>query len=508
MASERITYAKKNMLWGFVNKVITLLLPFTTRSLLIQYLGSEYLGLSGLFTSVLTVLNLTELGFSSAIVFSMYKPIAENNVSEVCALLNYYKNVYRKIGLAILGVGVVLIPFLPYFINGEHPADISLTPLYLIYLANTVVSYFLFAYSSSLLAAIQRNDIISNISTIINIVLYAMQIIVILVFHNFYCYAIILPVMTVVSNISTYIIARKVSPQYKCCGTISAERRKSIHKQVKGLMITKVQMISRNAFDNIFISAFLGLTISAIYSNYYYIMTAVAGFITIISSSLTAGIGNSVALESVEKNYTDMNLLNFIYLWMGGWCTVCLLCLYQPFMELWVGTALMFPLPIMILFCVYFYSLRMGDIRSIYMEVNGLWWENRNKAIIESIANLALNYLLGKYFGVYGILAATILTILVINFGYGSKIVFRCYFKKQKVTEYYLRNLFYAFVTFTAAISTYFLCDLIPVKGLAGLLIRGIVCCIVPNIVFMAFYCKTSEFKTTIPLVKHILLKK
>ena len=507
MATARLENAKKNIICGFVNKIISLLMPFIARTLIIKNLGSDYLGLSGLFTSILTVLNLTELGFSSAIVFSMYKPIAENNISEVCALLNYYKTVYRKIGLAILGIGIILIPFLPYLINGECPQDINLTVLYSIYLANIVISYFLFAYYTSLISALQRNDIISNIGSVVNVTLYLLQIVVLISIKNFYLYTLIIPTMTAFTNIITYVFAKRLAPQYVCKGKIESNKKKDIHKRVQGLMITKLQMISRNAFDSIFISAFLGLTMSAIYSNYYYIMTAVAGFITIFTTSLTAGIGNSVAIESVEKNYSDMNKFNFVYMWISGWCTVCLLCLYQSFMKIWVGTELMFSFSVVILFSVYFYSLKMGDIRSIYMEVNGLWWENKNKAIVEAIANLILNFFLGKFFGVYGILFATIITIVVINFGYGSQIIFRCYFQKMKITEYYLKHLFYVVITVVASLTTIYVCVQIPVDGVIGLFIRGVVCCIIPNIIYLVFYHRTNEFKETIPLIKRIIWK-
>ena len=162
---------------------------------------------------------------------------------------------------------------------------------------------------------------------------------------------------------------------------------------------------------------------------------------------------------------------------------------------------------VVILFSVYFYSLKMGDIRSIYMEVNGLWWENKNKAIVEAIANLILNFFLGKFFGVYGILFATIITIVVINFGYGSQIIFRCYFQKMKITEYYLKHLFYVVITVVASLTTIYVCVQIPVDGVIGLFIRGVVCCIIPNIIYLVFYHRTNEFKETIPLIKRIIWK-
>ena len=221
----------------------------------------------------------------------------------------------------------------------------------------------------------------------------------------------------------------------------------------------------------------------------------------IFVASITSGIGNSVASESVEKNYADMNKINFIYMWISGWCTICMACLYQPFMLLWVGKEKMFPVSVMILFCIYFYALKIGDIRSIYFEVNGLWWENRYKAIAESLANIVLNYALGKYFGVYGILLATILTIVIINFGYGSRIVFRHYFGMDKLPGYYFRNLVYLVVTIAAGSVTYFVCSLLVENSIVSLLGKMCICVFLPNALYFILYLKNPDFKIAIPWI-------
>ena len=174
----------RNISAGLINKVVMLLFPFVIRTILIKHLGSDYLGLSSLFTSILQVLNLTELGFSSAIVYSMYKPLAEKDTKTICTLMNFYKKIYRIIGLIIIIFGMLLIPFLPKLIHGSYPETINITILYLIYLFNTGVTYFLFAYKSSLLNADQRNDIINNVNTIVGSVQYIMQIIILIVFKN------------------------------------------------------------------------------------------------------------------------------------------------------------------------------------------------------------------------------------------------------------------------------------------------------------------------------------
>ena len=501
MKTERAKNAKRNVLFGMVNRGINLLLPFAVRTAFMYTLGLEYLGLSSLFTSILTVLNLTELGVGSAIVYHMYKPIAEDDEETLCALLNYYRKVYKAIGVVVLVVGLLLIPFLPLLIKGGYPADINLSVLYVIYLIDTVSSYLLFAYYNSLLNAFQRNDITSNIGSGITILRYLLQAFMLFAFRNYTLFIVVLPITTIISNIVTAYVARKQYPKYTCKGEISSELKKDIGVKVRGMMITKIQAVTRNSFDSIYITAFLGLWVSAIYSNYYYIMTNVIGIMFIFVASITSGIGNSVASESVEKNYADMNKINFIYMWISGWCTICLACLYQPFMLLWAGKEKMFSVSVMILFCVYFYALKIGDIRSVYFEVNGLWWENRYKAIAESLANIVLNYFLGKFFGVYGILLATILTIVIINFGYGSKIVFQHYFGIDKLPEYYYRNLIYLVMTLISGGLTYICCSLLRDDNIFAFIGKICICILVPNIIYLVLYFRNKDFKIAVPWI-------
>lgn len=442
MKLNRTENSIRNIFWGVISKFVMLIFPFIIRTVLIKSLGAEFLGLNSLFTSILTVLNLAELGFSSAIVFNMYKPIAENDIDTVCALMAYYKKVYRVIGVCVTVVGVVLIPFLPYLISGSYPKTINIIVLYLLFLANTSVSYFLFAYKNCILTAYQREDVISKITIVLKIIMYVIQIAALLFLHNYYWYVIAMIICTVMTNIVTAYYSDKIYPQYQCRGEIAKEKRKDIRKNIQGLMVGKICMVSRNSFDSIFLSMFLGLETVAIYGNYYYIMSAISGILTILMTSLSAGIGNSIATESTEKNYRDMNKFVFIYAWISGWCAVSLFCMFQPFMEIWMGSDMLFPMIDVVLICLYFYSLTMGDVRSQYSSAAGLFWENRKYVLAEVIANIVLNYTLGRVFGVHGIIAATLISILLINFVWGSAILFKYYFKGYKVSEFYKKHFF------------------------------------------------------------------
>ena len=506
MRLNRSKNAVRNVGMGFLHKFITMFFPYALRAVFIRTLGSQFLGMNSLFSSVLTVLNLTELGFSSAIVFSMYKPIAEDDIPSVNALLYYYKTVYRVVGLIILGLGLLAVPFLPNLIKGKsYPGSINLTLVYLVFLGNTVLSYFMFAYLRSLITVHQRQDVLSRVNIFIETARFLLQIFILRTVRNYYAYILIMPLFTVVNNIRTAIIAKKMFPQFRAEGRLDPAVRADIRQKVRGLAISKVCAVTRNSFDSIFISAFLGLTETAMYNNYYHILSSVTGFMSIFINSVTAGAGNSVALDDREKNYRDMNRLNFSYMWLGGWCMICLLCLYQPFMKIWMGEDMLFPFSVVLLFCAYFYVLKMGDVRSVYVSASGIWWQIRYRAIAEAVANIALNWILGKYFGAAGIVAATLISLFFINFCWGSQLIFQHYFTGISPRKYYLYHAFYFGVTAVVAALTWLGCSYILVEGIPGLLIKMVYCAIVPNVLYYLCYFKTDYYKESVPwLMKRV----
>ena len=226
MADTRTKNTKRNIISGVGYRTVTVLLPFLTRTAILYLLGEQYVGLSSLFTSILQVLNLAELGFSSAIVYNMYKPVADGDDTTICALMNYYKHVYRVIGIIIFVSGIILLPFLPRLISGSWPNEINIYILYLLYLSNTALSYFLFAYKTALLNAMQRMDIVNVVQMISQTGKNVIQLITLLIFRNYYLFVIIAILTTCLSNVLTAIITDKKYPQYKCNGYISSLQKK------------------------------------------------------------------------------------------------------------------------------------------------------------------------------------------------------------------------------------------------------------------------------------------
>ena len=504
--ASRTQNAKKNITSGILSRMVMLFLPFLTRTCIIYTLGTMYLGLNSLFTSILQILSLAELGFGEAMVFSMYEPIAKKDTEKIRSILALYRRIYRIIGCIVFVVGIVILPFLDYFINGGYPKDINVQILYLVYLLNTVLSYWLFAYKGSLLSANQRLSVLNNINTLIQVITSVVQMAIILLFKNYYLYVVVIPLFTIIRNIATSIVCKKMYPEYYCKGKLEKSEIREIEKRVAGLFIYKLCGTFRSSFDSIIISTFLGLVVLAKYENYYFIANSVIGMLNIISSGITAGVGNSMVSESKEKNYQDFFKFYFMYEWLAGWCTVCLFCLYQPFMEIWVGKDLMMGSSTVVLMCIYFFLLKAGDICYVYRQAAGIWWRDKYRPIIEAVANLVLNLFFVKWLGVVGVLLATIVTMLSINLVWGGKVLFEDYFDR-KGTQYYKKIAIYTLGTLCATVVTYTLCGFLPQTGIFIFLCKIIICCIVPNIVFLLLYGRTQEFKMCLHMVRRMVLK-
>lgn len=503
MAQTRSKNASRNIVSGLLNKAVTILLPFIVRTVIIYVLGNEYVGLSSLFTSLLHVLNLSELGFRSAIVYSMYRPIAENNIPKVNSLLNEFKRVYRIVGCVVLAAGVIMSFFLDKLVKGECPPDVNLYLLFWIYLINTVSSYFLFAYKSSLLMANQRRDIISNVDMVLSIIEYILQIVLLLVFRSYYAYIIIVPIYTIANNIVCAKMATKLCPDYTPSGNLSKEERKDLYSRTFAVLGHKIGATVVTSADSIVISAFLGLAILGIYSNYYYIMVSVIGIFTVIYTSIVPGIGNSLVTETKEKNYELFQKLHFAVSWMVGFCACCFLCLYQPFMRIWVGESRMLTMDVVAWMVVYFYTWQIRAMGSHFKDAAGMWKQDFWKPYIGAVVNVVTNIILVQYIGLLGALLSTIIIYTFIYFPWETKVLFDELFERS-AKKYLINTLFYAIAAGGVSIACFWVCNRITVNNLIiQLVIDVVVCCIVFNALYFLVFMRSKYISE----VKQMLLK-
>ena len=503
MYINRKANTKRNIVWGTVRQLLDIVLRFFIRTFIVRVLGAEYLGLNSLFSSILHVLCLAEAGFSSAIVFSMYRPIVTDDTDKICALLSYYRRVYRIIGCVITAAGLCVMPFLERLIRGGYPGDINLYLLFGIFLFDTAVSYFLFSYRQCLLTAHQRNDIYSRIVIFVTTGEYLLQIAVLVLFRSYYAYILLRPAATITINLACGVITGRIYPQYRCRGSLRQEDRRIIREKISGLVVSKLTGITRDSFDSVFISAFLGLTAVAVYSNYYYICFAILLVQGILLGSISGGVGNSIAAESTQKNFQDFRKIGFLHNWLFSWWTACLLCLYQPFMELWVGRSMLASFPTMLIYCVFFYVSCLEGVQGVYAQGNGLWWESRKFYMLEALANVILNWVLAKLLGIFGIMLASVLSRLCIGNVSSLYILFRHYFTEQSLGEEWLRRLGNALITAAVCAVTYGLCRFFSPESLwLTLLTRSCICVVVPNVLMWLVYRRCGIY----PAAKELLL--
>lgn len=498
---ERTKNATRNIIFGVILKAYQIIVPFLMRTAMIYLMGVQYLGLNSLFTSILQVLNLAELGVGSAMIYSMYKPIAEDDNATICALMKLYKTYYRIIGLVIAVIGCALTPFIPKLISGDVPDNLNIYLLYLLNLGATVLSYWLYAYKNCILQAHQRVDIVSKVSLVTSTIQYALQLLVLWLFKDYYLYVIVLLATQALTNIATAMCADRIYPQFKPKGQIATEEKKAINNRIKDLFTSKIGGIIYDSADTIVISSFLGLTALAIYQNYFYILNAITGLITVVFSACTAGIGNSIVVETKEKNYKDLNKFTFIICWGAGFCAVCLLCLYQPFMELWVGKDLMLSSSAVICFVAYFFVRQLNSLFNTYKDASGMWHEDRFRPLVAALTNLALNLILVQFIGLYGILISTVLAIVCVGMPWLLHNLFTVIFEKKYLVGYLKNLLYYCFIILISCTITYFICTKVNAGLITTLVIRGAICVVLPNLIYLFVYYKRIEFTDSLLLV-------
>lgn len=507
MKINRVKNTARSLLWGMINRLLLLVTTFISRTAVIYLLGTEFLGLGSLFSSILSVLNLVELGFGSALVFSMYKPIAEDDTETICCLINYYKKVYRIIGIIVIILGLAVMPFLKYLISGQVPEGINIYWVYLITLSGTAVTYFMFAYKNCLLMAYQRNDVSSIINGLLCIPQNIISLLILLLWRNYYLYLVIVPIFSALNNIIIAMYVTKKFPYYSARGKLDFHLQKDITLKVKGLFVYKIGNVVSGSADNIVISAFLGLTMLGMYNNYYYIINVLFGFFIIYYNAISAGIGNSIVMESVEKNFSDFRILLFIQGWLVGWCSICLICLYQPFMGIWLGSDLMLSDAVVLCLVVYFYVWKIQDIVNIIKEAAGMWDQDKWRPLVSAGANLFMNLIFVRIWGIYGVILSTVFASLLIGLPWASRVLFKNYFQK-KAKIYYILLLKYSFHTIWIGILTYGLCSLFPNAGIKFFLIKSAVCGLLPNLLFYYIYRKKKEFISVKQLLNGKIRKK
>lgn len=383
--------------------------------------------------------------------------------------------------------------FIDKFISGTPPAKVNIYVLWFLYLVHTVVSYLFFAYKVSLINAHQRNDITEMIGAICRIVISILQIMVVVVFKSIYLYVLLTIINSIIYNLWCSFECNRHFPQYICAGELDSETKRYITKNIGALALQKIGNTVSVSLDSIVISTFLGLTTVAVYGNYNYIVSAVATFVNLIYSAITASIGNSIAMETPKKNFYDLRKFFFLNIWLIGWCCICFICLFQDFMIVWMGKDLLFGITTVLSLVIRFYFDQIRKVVLTYKDAAGMWWADKWRPLVGCIVNLTLNILLVQIIGVSGVMISTIISYAFVEMPWETHVLFKLYFECSE------KNYYIEMITTTLRISiaggiTYYICTLVNVDHIVAIIIKLVVCVILPNAIFILLNIKNRDF--------------
>lgn len=500
--NSRIKNTSRNTFFGALMYLAKIVLQFVVRAFFNRYFISEYLGLNGLYTNILNVLSLAELGVGNAIVYSMYKPISENDTETIKSLVALYKKIYCIIGCVITVIGLALIPALPYLIKDVPDVDINLSVIYVLYLAQTVTGYF-FAYRRSLVFAYQRNDIESKISFLAQFVLAVCQIVIMVVWKNYYAYVSSMVICNTLDAVLIFIISFKLFPEIKGkAAPLDKAISKKIAKNTGAMVCHKIGSAVVFSTDSIIISAFVSLTVLGLYSNYTLVTNALASAITLLVAAMKGSIGNLIATGDNEKSYKIFKALNLLMMWFIGFLFIGIMVCVQDFISILGGdSSKQLPYLTVVLICLNFYVTQSRTMANNFKECAGLFWNDRFKPLFEAGINLGLDLLLVYFMGINGVILATIISTVTVPLWVEPYVLYKNYFK-QHLYKYFLQYIFYILSTAASFGVTFFACYFIPHGGIGWFILRVVICLILPNLVYLLIYFKTPEFAYLFSAVK------
>lgn len=488
--NSRIKKSMQTAVAGIVYQIIVLFCSFIGRTVFIHTLGSEYLGVNGLFSNILTILSLAELGFGTAINFCLYKPLADNDEKKIAALMNYYKKIYNTIAAIVFVIGLSLTPFLEYLVKGN--SDIPhIQFYYILILMRTAVSY-CFVYKMALFNANQQGYLVTNYGIFTYVLQFLLQNIFLITTHDFSLYLLASIICTLLNNILISCKADRTYPFVNSNEQLTRSEKKDIFRSVKSLFVYRIGGVLLNGTDNILISVIVGVSSVGIYSNYLMVINSVKGFITILFRSVQASIGNLSVSESREKQLNLFNVMDFVAFVLYGGCTICFWALLNEFILVWIGSKYLFNDIIVAIIVMNFYIPGTLEITTMYRDAIGLFNKTKYVYLCTSLLNLVFSLVLGRLFGLAGILSGTIIARLLTNFVYEPYVLFNNHFKCS-CKKYFVRQVLQLIFIF---LNTFFIKGVFSFmgEGIFWLFAKFVFTGLWLVVIFWLLYHKTAEY--------------
>ena len=501
----RIENSIQNSVLGVVVQGANVLLGLLVRTVFIHCLSREYLGVNGLFTNILTMLSLAEMGIGSAIVYNMYKPIAEGDEIQIAKLMNFYRRAYSIIGCLVAGFGLLITPFLDYVINGQ-PDIPHITAIYLLYLSNTVFSYF-FAYKRSIFSADQRERVLHIFRLIFYIVRSALQIVMLVISKSFVAYLVVQILCTVFENIAISIYADREYPflkKYKS-STLNKKQTKNIVENVKALFIYKVGSTALDGTDNIIISAFDSIISVGLLSNYSLVTGSAQLLLSQITTSLTSSVGNYMAQESSDKHEVLLERLTFLNFIIYGGSFVILASCLTPFVQVWAGTSYVLGFPVVFVHCLNMYIYGMMNSIWTFRSTMGLFVYGKWRPLVSAVINIVVSIFLAQWMGLLGVLFGTTITRVTTNVWYDPYVVYK-YGLKKSALKYYSQWLRYFGLCCLLVVVLSVIVNMLPLSGVILLVASGVLSSALFALTVGVVFWRNKHLRYFIEIAKSIVL--
>lgn len=493
---------------GLITQIIRTILEFVVRTVFIKKLGEEYLGVNGLFTNILTILSFAELGIGNAIIFNMYKEVASNNVEKLKSLMNLYKKAYITIGVILLIIGGFITPFIHEIINGTPNISENIYIIYLLFLINTVISYF-FAYKKSIISAYQKEYVISTIKMTSEIFKAVLQIMVLIIFNNYILFLIVQILSTFFDNLIASIEANKryTFLKDKKVNPLSEVEKKNIFRNVKSLVMYKFGSVILNGTDNIIISKMLNIATVGIVSNFNLIIATLTTLIGSMLNGFTASVGNLNSSNDTNKQEDVLNELLIICVLIYGFCSIMFVILANDFMNLWVGENYELAYITVIAIGIHFYVNGVQHAGYTYRTTMGLFEKGKYCPIIAAIINIVLSIILCKFMDLTGIILATSISRLLTTTWYDIYLIYKYKFNKTPMT-YYKKYIMYFILTITLFLICNYLTSLIYTNLCLKLFLKAIFSSTIICIFYLIVFSRNKYFRSILVRVKGVLYGK
>ncbi len=508
----------KNSVYNFVTSVgaqlVTVVMSFVCRTVFINTLGESYLGITGLFGNILSMLSLAELGVGTAILYRLYEPLSEKNVPKIQAWMYFYKTAYRVIALIISGIGLCLIPFLPVLISDYDTLSglgVNAVFIFCLFLFRSVSSYLFFAYRSAIVKADQKQYILTIVGYAITIITNVLQMISLILFKDYIVYIVISVVMTLTENIIFAIISQKLYPYIskKPQEKVSKKDIKETIKDCFALFLYKLNSMVLKSTDNIVLSMFMGLKAIAVYSNYYIFYTTIKSLISNVFGSIVHSVGNLHTTKKVDHEYLIFKVTIFAALILGSTAGVGIFVVADEFVNVWIGEKWIIPQPFSLMMGFELFTVALCTALAKFRNAMGLFQQTKYRPVFSAIVNVVVSIVLVKHLGISGVILGTIISYWTTFLVSDPIVLHKNGFEgKYPARYFYITLLGNMCVVFIIGFVLKIVCSKILLEmGWISVVIHAMICAIITPLALFAINWRKAETQYLISLLRKKFLK-